>query len=283
MTSRHLNILLLGKNGQVGWELHHFLSPLGRVHALDRQQLDLNQPDDIRKTVRAVSPDVIVNAAAYTAVEKAEAEPEAARAVNGTAPLILAEEALRLKALLIHYSTDYVFDGSKQDPYTEEDTPNPLNIYGATKREGEQGIISAGGRYLILRTSWVYGIRGNNFLRTMFRLAKGPEEIRVVNDQRGIPTWCGDIAQATTLLLSANHSGIYHLASQGDATWYEFASKILEGRRKVTPITTDLYPSKLRRPRNSCLSSRKIFKTFGIQLPPWELSLANVLKIWNET
>ena len=222
-------ILLTGKNGQVGWELQRTLAPLGEVVVLDRRQLDLSDPDQIRERVREISPDLIVNAAAYTAVDRAEAEPEPAMAVNGTAPGLLAEEAKRIGAAIIHYSTDYVFDGAKTTPYTEEDAPNPLNVYGRTKLAGEQAVQAAGVPHLILRTSWVYGMRGKNFLLTILRLAREREELKIVDDQIGAPTWSRTIAEATAQILTSGAwpvsgaSGIYHLTASGSTSWYGFA------------------------------------------------------------
>ena len=197
-----LKILLLGKNGQVGWELHRTLSPLGEVIATDRRDLDITDFHRVRETIHTIRPRVIVNATAYTAVDRAEDEPELAMLINGTAPGVLAEEAKKCGALLVHYSTDYVFDGTKKEPYTEEDTPNPLNVYGRTKLKGEEAIQSVDGNYLIFRTSWVYGERGHNFYLTIRRLAKEKEEISVVDDQIGAPTWCRTIAENTTFILA---------------------------------------------------------------------------------
>ncbi|MCL0030162.1 dTDP-4-dehydrorhamnose reductase [Thermodesulfovibrionales bacterium] len=285
-------IMLTGKNGQVGWELQRTLTPLGEVVALDRQRLDLTDPDQIRERVREIKPNLIVNAAAYTAVDRAEEEPELAMVVNGTAPGILAEEAKHLNAAIIHYSTDYVFDGTKTTPYTEEDAPNPLNVYGKTKLVGEQAIQAAGVPHLILRTSWIYGLRGKNFLLTILRLAREREELKIVDDQIGAPTWSRTIAEATAQILKANtssvmdSSGIYHLTASGSTSWYSFAKAILkldsdraeQVCRQLKPILTAEYPTPARRPIRSVLSNAKLRAAFGIALPDWEQSLKLALR-----
>ena len=289
-----MRILVTGANGQVGWELQRTLQTLGKVVAYDRGALDLNSPDSIRARVREMRPGVIVNAGAYTAVDKAESEPELAMAVNGVAPGILAEEAKRLGALLVHYSTDYVFDGTKAEPYLESDAPNPVSVYGSSKLAGEHAIEAAGGAHLIFRTSWVYGSRGKNFLLTMLRLANEREELRVVDDQIGAPTWCRTIAEATAQVLAklssaeggagerALHlSGTYNLTAGGNVSWCGFAKAIVETTRghrggaapKVTPITSAEYPLPARRPANSVLSNQKLQSTFGIVCPPWNHAL----------
>jgi dTDP-4-dehydrorhamnose reductase len=284
-------ILLTGKNGQVGWELQRTLATLGDVVALDRAGLDLADPDSIRRAVREHQPNLIVNAAAYTAVDKAESEPDLAMAINGTAPGILAEEAKRLGAALIHYSTDYVFDGRKNGPYTEDDPPHPLNVYGQTKLAGERAIQAAGPSHLILRPSWVYGSRGNNFLLTILRLAKERDELRIVNDQIGAPVWCRFVAEVTAQLIAqcygypqhawdAGVSGIYHMTAAGQTSWHGFAQAILESaalsRRhtpRVTPIPSTEYLAPARRPKNSLLSSTKLHRVFGLTLPAWDTGL----------
>ncbi|MDM8561347.1 dTDP-4-dehydrorhamnose reductase [Candidatus Parabeggiatoa sp. HSG14] len=287
-------ILLIGPNGQVGWELLRCVQPLGHVIAAGRNQneqiqvhLDLTNPDSIRRVVREVKPTIIINAAAYTAVDKAEKESELAYTINGTALGILAEESQRLKALLIHYSTDYVFDGSYTQPYIETDTVKPLGVYGASKLAGEQAIQSVGGHYFILRTAWVYGLRGNNFLLTMQRLAKERDELKIVADQIGAPTWSRMIAQATTNILAQLDtslcqvdiealSGIYHLTCAGETNWFEFAKAIIIHENKqpnILPITTDEYPAPAKRPTYSVLSNTKIAETFGIKLPTWDKAL----------
>lgn len=287
-------ILITGKNGQVGYELSHLLGSWGELVALDRSQLDLTNRQSLVETVRSVKPNIIINAAAYTAVDKAESEPDLAYAINATAPGVLAEEAKRLKALVIHYSTDYVFDGSKSQPYVEEDKPNPLNTYGHSKLQGEQAIQAVGGMHIILRTSWVYGARGKNFLLTMLRLAKEKKELRIVADQIGAPTWCRTIAQTTAKILSSVISsefstqdpgagvqgsaltGIYHLTSAGQTSWHGFASRILQQARStvpVIPITTDQYPLPAQRPKNSLLDHTKLECTWNLVLPSWEKDL----------
>lgn len=277
-------ILLTGSNGQVGWELQRTLQPLGEVIAVDRTQFDLAHPDRIRAVVRKTRPAIIVNAAAYTAVDKAESEAELAMAINGIAPGILAAEAKHLDALLVHYSTDYVFAGDKAMPYAEDDLTGPLSSYGRSKLAGEQAIQAAGCRHLIFRTCWVYGLRGHNFLRTMLRLAGERDELRVVADQHGAPTWSRMIAEATALALArhAGQHGIYHLAAAGTATWHDFATALLArayafGILAATPevrrITTADFPTPARRPANSLLSCERLRQDFGIVLPDWQLQL----------
>jgi len=275
-----VKILLTGPNGQVGWELAPRLAALGKVAALDQSALDLADADAIRARVRELRPDLIVNAAAYTAVDRAESEPEVALAINATAPAVLAEEAQRLGALLVHYSTDYVFDGTKAGPYTEEDAPNPLNVYGRTKLEGEQAIRASGCRHLILRTSWVYAGRGHNFLLTMLRLGAERPELRVVDDQRGAPTWARDIAAATATLLARPPHGLYHLTAAGETTWHGFACEIMR-RASLTPVVHRVrsteYPSAARRPANSVLDNSRLRAAARIVMPAWEESLAKCL------
>lgn len=271
-------ILLTGCRGQVGWELERALSPLGEVFSCDRQRLNLAAPDQIREMVRNTQPALVVNAAAYTAVDKAEEEPELALAINATAPGVLAEEAKRLGALLVHYSTDYVFDGTKPGPYTEDDVPNPINAYGRSKLAGEQAIQQVGGDHLILRTSWVYGLRGHNFLRTMMRLATEKPALRVVADQIGAPTWCRSIAETTAALLARSEvpKGLFHLTATGETSWHGFASAIVAAagsQAKVDPITTTEYPLPARRPANSRLDCSRL-RGLGIVLPTWERQLA---------
>ena len=280
-----MKILLTGKNGQVGSELARALAPLGEVVAFDRTGLDLTVPDRIVAVVRAVKPNVLVNAAAYTGVDQAEGEPEAAHAINAAAVAVLAEEARRAGALLVHYSTDYVFDGTKGAPYVEDDPPNPLNAYGRSKLAGEQAIRNAGGAYLILRTSWVYAPHGKNFFLTVKRLLRERRELRVVSDQFGAPTLAGALARATADLLERHGvaalgegRGIYHATASGSTSWHGFASEIarLEGidaRGRVVPISSDEYPTRARRPINSRLSSEKLLRQFGVALPSWETSL----------
>ncbi len=285
-------ILLIAPTGQVGWELHRCVQPLGQILAVGRNNkaqafIDLADPDSIRSLMREVKPDIIINAAAYTAVDKAEKESELAYTINGTAPSILAEESLRLKSLLIHYSTDYVFDGTNDKPYTEDDPVNPMGVYGASKLAGEKAIAAIGGKYFILRTAWVYGLRGNNFLLTMQKLAKERKELKVVADQIGAPTWSRIIATATAHVLAQLNSplcqldieslsGVYHLTCNGQTNWYEFARSIIaqcDKQPNILPITTDDYPAPAKRPMYSVLSNEKLAKTFGIVLPDWDRSL----------
>ncbi|OIR10296.1 dTDP-4-dehydrorhamnose reductase [mine drainage metagenome] len=290
-------ILLTGKNGQVGWELQRYLATFGQVVATDSKELDLADPDAIRHTIRSIAPDIIINPAAYTAVDKAESDSVQAMAVNGIAPGILAEESLRLGALLVHYSTDYVFDGSKAAPYTEDDTPNPQSVYGRTKLAGEQAIVASGCKHLILRTSWVYGVHGGNFVKTILRLAKERNELRIVADQFGAPTWARNLAQATVLALSCwesknwdgDLSGLYHLTAAGRTNWHQYAEEIVRLARKfdpalaaklldIRPIATQEYPVPAKRPANSVLSNGKIHAAFGIVLPEWRDSLAECVR-----
>jgi dTDP-4-dehydrorhamnose reductase len=274
-----LRILLTGGNGQVGWELRKTLAPLGEIAAPGRAVLDLRDAKRIRETLRDTNPDVIVNAAAYTAVDKAESERDAASAVNAVAPGILAEEAKKSGALLVHYSTDYVFDGEKPAPYVEEDEPNPLNVYGASKLAGERAIAASGCRHLILRTSWVYGPRGSNFMLTMLRLARERPELRVVDDQVGAPTSSLAIARATAQVLRPGAHGLYHLAAAGQTSWCGFARAILKRAGIATPVTairTADYPTPARRPRNSRLNCARLRADFGLALAPWEEQLAEV-------
>ena len=280
-------ILLIGKNGQVGWELQRTLLPLGNVIALDRAQMDLTQPDAIRRGIRDAAPDVIVNAAGYTTVDKAESEPELAMQVNAVAPGIIAEETKRASALLIHYSTDYVFDGTKSTPYVEEDEPNPVNAYGRSKLEGERAIAAAGCAHLILRTSWIYSGRGSNFVLTMLRLAREQKELTIVDDQIGSPTWARALANFTVELAQStsleNRSGVYHLSAIGYASRLDFSNAILRyaketstiklGWAELQPITTANFPLPAERPLNAATSKEKIKNLFGIEMPPWEMQL----------
>jgi len=281
-----VKILLTGKTGQVGWELSRALAPLGELSAHGRAELDVTNPEELAAAVRRTKPDVIVNAAAYTAVDRAESEPQIAFAVNAMALELLAEEARRADALLIHYSTDYVFDGSKTSPYTEEDQPAPLNVYGQSKLEGENAIRRIGGPHLILRTSWVYAARGHNFFLTMRRLMNEGREVRVVSDQIGAPTSARALADATAELIGRHGirglrgaSGIYHATAAGDTSWYGLASEIarLEGAAAKSwpvPISSAEYPARARRPTNSRLSNEKLHRRFHVALPPWQECLA---------
>jgi dTDP-4-dehydrorhamnose reductase len=286
-------LLLIGKIGQVGYELRRTLAPLAQVTAVDFPEIDLTNGDSIRKWVRDTKPAVIINAAAYTTVDKAESESELAMKINGIAPGILADEAKKLGALLVHYSTDYIFDGTKTNPYVETDAPNPLGSYGRSKLAGDQAVITAGGKHLIFRLCWVYGARGQNFMLTMTRLAREREKLRVVNDQIGCPTWSRMIAETTTLALRqalaasdpAAHTGVYHLASSGTTSWHGFAQAIInlmpaDGKKctQVEPITSAEYPTPTKRPAYSVLGCDKLERTFGLRLPNWHDSLKHVLE-----
>lgn len=276
-----MRILLTGRNGQVGWELERALAPLGEVIALDRARLDLSDAAAIQRVVRDARPEVIVNAAAYTAVDRAESEPEIAASVNSIAPGIFAEEARRCGALLVHYSTDYVFDGEKKTPYVEDDPAHPLNVYGRTKLEGERVIEGSGCRYLILRTSWVYGPRGHNFLRTVLRLARERNELRMVDDQIGAPTSAAAIALATAeMLRHAGPEGLFHMTASGETSWHGFAEAIVASNHlqvRVIGIASQDYPVAARRPRNSLLDNGKLTSTYGLTLGPWEHQLDEVI------
>jgi dTDP-4-dehydrorhamnose reductase len=301
-------ILLIGTNGQVGRELRNMLPRVGEVTALDRRRLDLTQPEEIRRAIRTLHPDLIVNAAAYTAVDKAESEEAVAWAINAAAPAVMAEEAKQAGASLIHYSTDYVFDGLKTSPYDEDDPANPQNVYGKTKLEGERAIQASGAAYLIFRTAWVYATQGKNFLLTILHLATQREELRIVRDQTGAPTLNSEIAKATTRILAQlfgtgdplslpDISGIYHMSAGGETTWYEFTTAILElaantpaaqawfkaatgslplVTRRVIPITAKEYPTPARRPPYSVLSNARMNRTFSVQLPDWQSQLRSI-------
>ncbi len=290
-----MKILLIGRNGQVGFELNKSLKVLGELVALSREELDLSNRNAVIESIRNLKPDLIVNAAAYTAVDKAEEEPELAMAVNGTAPGLLAAEAKRLGAALVHFSTDYVFDGLKKEPYSEEDQPRPRCVYGETKLAGEEAVRASGANHLILRTSWVYGLRGNNFLLTICRLAAEREELSIVSDQHGAPTWCRTIAEYTAAVLQQKpfpaSTGTYHLTAAGSTTWYGFARAILSGSKlrppngveplsqpKLLAIKTKDYPTAACRPANSRLDCSKLERTFNLNLPHWQVELDKCLK-----
>jgi len=282
-------ILLTGANGQVGWELHRTLATLGQVVAMDSRAMDLADPDAIRRALAEVRPRLIVNPAAYTAVDQAEREPDLARKVNAEAPGILAEAAAKSGALLVHYSTDYVFGGGGISPWKENDPTAPVNVYGATKLAGEQAIIASGCHHLIFRTSWVYGARGTNFLLTMRRLVRERPELKIVDDQVGAPTWCRGLAEATAQVLAQLASplrgadrpepwGVYHMTNAGETSWYGFAQAILDWEGlaappRLLPIPSTDYPTPAHRPLNSRLDNGKLARVFGLRLPPWRDAL----------
>jgi len=285
-----MKILLTGADGQVGYELQRCLQGLGEIHACDRSRLDLANLDQVRDCVRFLEPDLIVNAAAYTAVDRAESEPELALRVNAQAPGVMALVGREIGAALVHFSTDYVFDGLKDAPYVEGDPTRPLNVYGETKMLGEQAIVASGIPYLILRTSWVYGLHGHNFLRTMLRLAASQDEIRVVDDQIGAPTWSRTVAQTTSHILAQAQvggprwwreaRGVYHLAAGGETSWAGFAQAIMEessSHCRITPIASGDYPQAARRPRNSRLNTSRLTHRF-CQLPDWRDALGLCLR-----
>ncbi|MDW8468761.1 MAG: dTDP-4-dehydrorhamnose reductase [Burkholderiales bacterium] len=267
-----MKILLTGANGQLGSELARRLPALGELTAADRAALDLAKVEAIRRALREAKPQLVVNCAAYTAVDRAESEPTLAHAVNAVAPAVLAEEARRLGALLVHYSTDYVFDGEKGAPYVEEDPCNPLNVYGRTKLAGEEAVRGSGCRHLVLRASWVYAPRGRNFVRAILRKARAGEPLRVVDDQTGVPTSAAFLAEATMRALAAGGEGLYHLAPTGATTWYGFACAIVERlglEVAVTPIRTEDYPTAARRPRYSVLDATRARSAFRLPADDW--------------
>jgi len=293
-----MKLLLLGKGGQVGWELQRSLAPLGEVVALDHDSqeyaADFSEPDALAETVLRVRPDVIVNAAAHTAVDKAESEPEFARKLNATAPGVVARAADRIGALLVHYSTDYVFDGSGSVPWTEEAATGPLSVYGLTKLEGEQLVAQHCARHLILRTSWVYAARGGNFAKTMLRLAKERERLTVIDDQFGAPTGAELLADVTAhaigdILRDPSKAGLYHAVAGGETSWHGYARFVLEQARAagvelkagpdaVDAVPTSAFPTPARRPQNSRLDTRRLQSTFGLVLPDWRLGVARMLQ-----
>jgi len=303
----NLRLLITGANGQVGWHLQRTLAPMGEVLAIDIEQVDLTDLGAVSRTVRDFAPDIVVNAAAYTAVDKAESEPELARTINVAAPAQIAAECARTGALLVHYSTDYVYDGNKPAPYEETDATGPLSVYGQTKLAGDQAIMASGVAHIILRTSWVYDIRGKNFLRTVLRLAREKEELRMVGDQYGAPTWARGLAESTTIVLANSlerksttkswQSGLFHLTAAGRTSWAGFARAILEDyeelidwpaetgefgaplkAKRVVEITSEQYQTPARRPRNSILSNVRIQAHFGIALPDWRTQLRLALQ-----
>ena len=294
-----MKILLLGKNGQVGWELQRSLAPLGEVLALDRHSShfcgDLSQPERLAQTVLAYRPDVIVNAAAHTAVDKAESEPDLARTLNAHAPAALAQSAAQIGAWLVHYSTDYVFNGQGEKPWQETDATGPLSVYGQTKLEGEQAIVATCAKHLIFRTSWVYAARGGNFARTMLRLAAERERLTVIDDQRGAPTGADLIADITAHAIrqvmglpEASLAGIYHLVAGGETSWHGYASHVIAQARihkpemglkvtEIAPVPTSAFPTPAQRPINSRLDTRKLENGFGLVLPPWQQGVNRLL------
>jgi len=293
-----MKILLLGKNGQVGWELQRALAPLGEVIALDFDspgplRADFSNPESLAATVQAVAPQIIVNAAAHTAVDKAESEPEFARALNATSPAVLAREAAKLGAWLMHYSTDYVFDGSGSAPWREDSPTGPLSVYGVTKLEGEQAIRASGCRHLIFRTSWVYAARGGNFAKTMLKLAKERDKLNVIDDQIGSPTGADLLADLTAHALRSASAepelaGTYHAVAAGETSWHEYARHVIEFARgagqpiKVAPdailaVPTSAFPTPARRPGNSRMNTGKLRDAFGLTLPTWQTGVERML------
>jgi dTDP-4-dehydrorhamnose reductase len=293
-----MKILLLGKNGQVGWELQRALAPLGELIALDLDSpgplgADFSKPESLAATVRAVAPQIIVNAAAHTAVDKAESEPELARAINASTPGVLAREAVAIGAWLVHYSTDYVFDGSGSTPWLEDSPTGPLSVYGQTKLEGENAIRASGVRHLIFRTSWVYAARGGNFAKTMLRLAKERDKLTVINDQIGAPTGADLLADITAHALRAAQqqpvlSGTYHAVASGETSWHGYARHVVEFARNagqpikvaadaIEPVPTSAFPTPAKRPGNSRMNTRKLQETFGFTLPPWQAGVERML------
>jgi dTDP-4-dehydrorhamnose reductase len=293
--SNRPRILIVGAAGQVGVELQRSFADYGEIICRDRDTVDLAVPDQVRTMVREAAPNIILNAAAYTAVDRAESEPDVAMAVNAQAPAILAEEALRTDALLVHYSTDYVFDGSKTSPWVETDKTNPLNVYGASKLAGEEAIQKVGGKFLIFRTSWVFGPHGQNYLLTMLRLGRERDSLNIVDDQIGAPTSSIELANATRSIVGGvlesqfgaipNWAGLYHMTCSGSASWCGFsraifthAQALLDGKMPaVNPIATSEYPTPAKRPQNSCLSNEKLEAHFAVHLAPWETALATAL------
>ena len=291
-----MKLLLTGKNGQVGFELQRSLAPLGEIVAVDLAECDLSSPEAIRQLVRDTRPDVIVNPAAYTAVDKAETDCEAAFAVNAIAPGIFGEEAARLGAFVIHYSTDYVFDGTKQGAYTEDDATNPQSVYGLTKRDGELALAHANQRHLILRTSWVVGAHGGNFAKTMLKLAADRDSLNVVADQWGVPTSAALLADIAAHLVRQQRSnpeafpyGTYHCVASGETNWCDYARYVIGAAIKagrpikvqpeaIKPITTADYPTPAKRPANSRLATSKFRDTFGLELPHWQAGLDHILQ-----
>jgi len=304
MNRSDLKIAIVGRNGQLAWEANRQFQGLGQVICVGRPEFDLADIDGVCAEIRRIKPSILINAAAYTAVDQAESEPEAAMKINSDAPAAMAEEAKRLSALFISYSTDYVFDGKSPSPYKEDDSTAPLNVYGASKLSSERAVAAVGGSHLIFRTSWVYGARGKNFLKTIVKLAAERPELRIVDDQIGAPTWSRDLAGATRKIIEqlakksstakisivealGDRSGIYHMTTAGSVSWYGFATAIVEEMRKrglskgnlaeVIPIPSSQFPTPAARPHNSRLCNQKLSRVFGVSLPPWRESLAAVM------
>lgn len=289
-----MKLLLLGSNGQVGWELRRALAPLGEIVIPRREEADLARPEQMKAMLRQVAPDVIINAAAYTAVDQAESAPEQARAINAEAPAVLAREANLLDAWLVHYSTDYVFDGNGECPWREDDATAPLNVYGQTKLEGEQAVRDSGCKHLLFRTSWVYAARGRNFIRTMLRLAAERDELQVIDDQYGAPTGAELIADVTAHALRSaagqpEVGGLYHLSAAGEITWHGYARFVIEQARAagwpvtvadqaIAKVPTTAFPTAATRPHNSRLDCRKLETTFGLQMPDWRDGVDRVVE-----
>jgi dTDP-4-dehydrorhamnose reductase len=304
MNRADLKIVIVGRNGQLAWEANQRFQGLGQIICLGRPELDLLDLNGVREEIRRIKPSVIVNAAAYTAVDQAESEPESAMKINSEAPVVMAEEAKRLDALFITYSTDYVFDGKSATPYSETNPTAPLNVYGASKLSGERAVEAVGGNHLVFRTSWVYGARGKNFLKTILKLATERPELRIVDDQVGAPTWSRDLADATRKIIEqlmaqsssaktpigealGDRRGIYHMTATGSVSWHGFAAAILEEMEKrgsskgtlakLVPIPSSEYPTPAARPHNSRLCNDKVKNAFGVALPQWRESLADVM------
>lgn len=310
MNRSDLKIAIVGRSGQLAWEANRQFQGLGQIICVGRPEFDLADIDGVRAEIRRIKPSILINAAAYTAVDQAESEPEAATKINSDAPCAMAEEAKRLGALFITYSTDYVFDGKSPFPYKEEEPTAPLNVYGASKLSSERAVAAVGGSHLIFRTSWVYGARGKNFLKTILKLAAERPELRIVDDQIGAPTWSRDLADATRKIIEqlaaksssakisivealGDRSGIYHMTAAGSVSWYGFATAIVEEMRKrglskgnpaqVIPILSSQFPTPAARPHNSRLSNQKLSRVFGVSLPPWRESLVSVMdELMNE-
>lgn len=288
-----MRILLLGKNGQLGWELQRCLQPLGEVVAVDYPEIDLGAPGSLRPLIQQLNPQILLNATAYTAVDRAETEPDLAMQINAIAPAIMAEACLARDCILIHYSTDYVFDGTKGSPYTEDDVPHPLNQYGYSKWKGEQAIQEVGGLYLIFRTAWVYSLRGDSFVRKVLQWSRQQETLRVVDDQISNPTWARMLAEITSLLLArysvdelAESKGLYHLAGDGCCSRYDWAKAILELEpspadqiaRQILPASSADFPTPAQRPLLSALNCERFVSVFSLRLPPWKEALKLALQ-----